>query len=113
MKLNARKGQNVIEYAILLTLVIAALTVMQVYIKRGIQAGIKSCGDQIGKQEDFVEEDPIKGRLEHAESIDIADGTTTSTYGGGTQEYTTSQTTTKGEGSHSLYRAGFTEGSSE
>lgn len=47
-----QRGQSILEYAILIAVVIAALTAMQVYAKRGIQAGIKTAADQIGTQED-------------------------------------------------------------
>ena len=35
--LKLRQGQSVLEYAILMVIVIAALLSLQVYIKRGIQ----------------------------------------------------------------------------
>jgi hypothetical protein len=109
MRLNLCKGQNVTEYAVLLAIVVAALTGMQVYMKRCVQASIKFCSDQIGEQEP-LEKDPLKGELEQAVSFDTADGTTTITYTKGTQDNAISQTAAKGEGSYSLYRAGFTEG---
>lgn len=43
--LRVRKGQTVAEYAILLSLVIAAAVAMQVYVKRGLQARIKKGTD--------------------------------------------------------------------
>lgn len=39
--LRIRKGQTVAEYAVLLSLVIAAALAIQVYVKRGIQARVK------------------------------------------------------------------------
>ena len=110
MRLYAGKGQNLIEFSIMLAIVVAVFTVMQVYIKRGIQGGLKFSADQLGKQEDFVEKDPTKGRLEEAISHDIVQGTSTVSSTGGTQTTVSSQTSTKGEGSHSLYKVGFTEG---
>lgn len=56
-----RKGQSIIEYAVILGLVVAGLTAMQVYIKRGIQAGIKVAADELGPQEKAEELDPEKG----------------------------------------------------
>lgn len=55
------KAQSIMEYAIIMGLVVAALTTMQVYIKRGIQAGIKVAADEIGRQQDAEEIDPLKG----------------------------------------------------
>ncbi len=46
IKLN-KKGQSIMEYAILVSLVIAALTGMQLYVKRGLQARIKDASDNL------------------------------------------------------------------
>ena len=40
-------GQAIVEYAVLIGIVTAALVTMQTYIKRGVQAGIKAAADQI------------------------------------------------------------------
>ena len=51
-------GQAIVEYAVLIGIVAAALVTMQTYIKRGIQAGIKVAADQIGDQsQGLVERD--------------------------------------------------------
>lgn len=44
------QAQATFEYAIILAIVAGALTAMQVYFKRGIQAGIKICSDELGGQ---------------------------------------------------------------
>ncbi len=54
------KGQSTIEYAIIIGLVVAGLTAMQVYIKRGIQATIRVAADELGNQED-AETNPQQG----------------------------------------------------
>lgn len=41
----SNKGQSLAEYAICLSLVVAALTGMQVYVKRGLQARYKTAVD--------------------------------------------------------------------
>ncbi len=46
--LKLRQGQSVLEYAILMVIVIAALLSLQVYIKRGLQGRLKSSTDEIG-----------------------------------------------------------------
>lgn len=60
------KGQSIIEYTTIIGLVVIALSAMQVYIKRGIQAGIKIAADEltadIGGQQAAEETDPDKGR---------------------------------------------------
>ena len=45
-----KKGQSTLEYAILIIIVIGALISIQVYIKRGLQGGLKSSADQMGDQ---------------------------------------------------------------
>lgn len=40
-------GQAIVEYAIVVGLIVAAILGMQVYAKRGIQAGIKGAADQL------------------------------------------------------------------
>jgi Flp pilus assembly pilin Flp len=50
MFLKNRKGQSILEYAILLGVIIAALLVMQFLIKRGFQGGLKDSADKLGEQ---------------------------------------------------------------
>ena len=44
---KTRGGQAIVEYAIVLGLIVAAVLGMQVYAKRGIQAGLKGAADQL------------------------------------------------------------------
>lgn len=44
-KLNAKRGQNTAEYAILIGVIVAAAIAMQIYIRRGMQARIKDAVD--------------------------------------------------------------------
>jgi hypothetical protein len=48
--LNTKRGQSVLEYAILMVIIIAALLTLQTYIKRGISGRLKSATDDIGSQ---------------------------------------------------------------
>jgi hypothetical protein len=45
--MNSR-GQNLTEYGLILVVVVAAFTAMNVFFKRGIQGVIKSSSDQLG-----------------------------------------------------------------
>jgi hypothetical protein len=45
-----KKGQSTLEYAILIGVVVAGLIAMQVYLKRGIQGGLRESADTAGKQ---------------------------------------------------------------
>ncbi len=44
------RGQNIIDYSIIISIVAIALATMQPYIRRGIQATIKVAADQLGPQ---------------------------------------------------------------
>ena len=44
---QAAKGQAVFEYAVLISLVVAALMAMQLYAKRGLQAAVKTAADRM------------------------------------------------------------------
>ena len=43
-------GQSIVEYAILLGVVIAALLIMQMFMKRSISGNLKESADKIGEQ---------------------------------------------------------------
>jgi hypothetical protein len=59
-------GQTTFEYAIIIGIVVTALTMMQVYIRRGIQAGIQVAVDEIGIQEGAVEIEPDEGATQNS-----------------------------------------------
>lgn len=50
IRLN-KKGQNTAEYAIVISLVVAAAIAMQVYLKRGWQGGVKFAVDKLKSDE--------------------------------------------------------------
>ncbi|MBF0594637.1 MAG: hypothetical protein HQL22_06690 [Candidatus Omnitrophica bacterium] len=49
MRINNKKGQSTLEYAILVIIIIAALISLQTYVKRGVQGRLKSATDDIGE----------------------------------------------------------------
>jgi uncharacterized protein (UPF0333 family) len=49
IKLNKR-GQSTLEYGVLIAIIVGALLVMQVYIKRGVQGKLRQATDDIGSQ---------------------------------------------------------------
>ena len=51
-KFRKSKGQQLIEYGVLLTALTTALLIMYVYTKRGLQAVIRDSASQIGSQGD-------------------------------------------------------------
>jgi hypothetical protein len=48
-----RKGQSVLEYAVLLGVVIAGILIMQMFMKRGFQGQLKSSSDEISGGQSF------------------------------------------------------------
>ena len=48
--MSTQRGQSTVEYAIVITVIIAALLAMQIYIKRGAMGKLKDATDQIGEQ---------------------------------------------------------------
>lgn len=49
MFIRKNSGQSVLEYAVLLGVVIAAILIMQVFVKRGYQGGLKDSADKMGE----------------------------------------------------------------
>jgi hypothetical protein len=45
-----KKGQSIVEYVILFTLILAALLIMHIYIKRAYQGRIKQSSDELSQQ---------------------------------------------------------------
>ncbi|MBI4982884.1 MAG: hypothetical protein HZC15_07140 [Candidatus Omnitrophica bacterium] len=43
-------GQSILEYAVLLGVVVAAVLIMQVFVKRGFQGNLKESADKMGEQ---------------------------------------------------------------
>ena len=48
--LTIKRGQSVLEYAILMVIIMAALLTLQTYIKRGISGRLKQATDDVGDQ---------------------------------------------------------------
>jgi Flp pilus assembly pilin Flp len=46
----SKRAQTTAEYAILIALVVAAVTAMQIYVKRGLQGKVKDVVDDMGAQ---------------------------------------------------------------
>lgn len=45
-----KKSQSILEYAVIIACIAAALVSMQIYIKRGIQGRLRQAADDIGEQ---------------------------------------------------------------
>lgn len=45
-----RKGQSTLEYAVILTVVLAALLTIQSFVKRGVEGKLRSSTDSVGEQ---------------------------------------------------------------
>jgi Flp pilus assembly pilin Flp len=70
------RGQSVAEYALLISVIAAALLAMQVYMKRGIQAAVKYSTDQFGSQAEWIETDPDKIMQQNMTQQSVSDSTT-------------------------------------
>lgn len=51
IRLN-RKGQNTLEYVLLITAVVVAFLIIQHYLNRGLQGRVREASDNIGNQFD-------------------------------------------------------------
>ncbi len=49
-KITTRRGQSVLEYALIISVVAAALMAMNVYVQRSVQANLKLVEDQINAE---------------------------------------------------------------
>jgi len=54
MFIKPRRAQSILEYAILIAIVIGAIVIMQVYVKRGISGRIKDSSDRISGGQSFA-----------------------------------------------------------
>ncbi|MBU1998950.1 MAG: hypothetical protein KKE64_05590 [Candidatus Omnitrophica bacterium] len=50
MRFFSKRGQSLLEYAILFAVILSALLIMQFYIKRGYQGRLKQSADSVGQQ---------------------------------------------------------------
>ena len=48
--IRMRKSQSILEYAILIGIIAAGLLIMQSFVKRGFQGGLKDSADKMGEQ---------------------------------------------------------------
>ena len=49
-RLTGRDGQSIMEYALIVAVVVAALAAMSIYVQRSAQANLKVIEDQINTQ---------------------------------------------------------------
>lgn len=107
-RINANIGQATLEYAVVLGLVVAALTMMQVYVRRGIQSAIKLSADEIGRQEDSIDLDPARGRTLESAMRTVSTDVNEIQHSGGALTVITEETSEVVEG-HSIYVSGWEE----
>ena len=50
MLAKRKKSQSILEYAVILSVIIAVIIAMQVYVKRAVQGRMKESADQVGDQ---------------------------------------------------------------
>ena len=71
--MRAARGQTIVEYAVCLGVVLAALAAMQVFSKRWIQAGLKVAADEMSPFPGDAEKAQVEGIRQ--ESGDVRDAT--------------------------------------
>ena len=91
--LKIKRGQSVLEYAILIVIIIAALLTLQTYIKRGISGRLKSATDDIGDQY------TVAGPANYCNRVYTTSNTTETSLGG------TSNTTLRAPTNTNSYRS--------
>lgn len=82
-----KKGQSMLEYAILLAIIIAAVLVMQTYVKRGFQGGLKDSADKIGDQFSLSDSSAKEDRNMTVNQVIVEEVATTAS--GGIADFTT------------------------
>ena len=70
VKLNQRRAQSTLEYAVLVIVIIGALLSIQNYIKRGVQGRLKSAADDIGDQYSVGNTNVIKHTFTSSNTLD-------------------------------------------
>ncbi|TAN61410.1 hypothetical protein EPN16_03250 [bacterium] len=50
MRVKSKKGQGILEYAMILSIVVAVIVAIQIYVKRALEGKFKQSADQIGEQ---------------------------------------------------------------
>jgi uncharacterized protein (UPF0333 family) len=78
-KLLRKRGQSTLEYAVLIVVIIAALIAMQVYLKRGIQGGLREKTDQIGEQFSPGYTTSNRTTITYAQTVEQSDNVSTHT----------------------------------
>lgn len=97
-RLFSKKAQSTLEYAIIITVVVAALLAMQVYMKRGMQGKLRESSDQIGEQySPRYTTSEFTTTSDQVSKEDIKGGVTTTDVTKGTQDRTGSETVQKQE----------------
>lgn len=81
MRLNKR-GQSTLEYAILISIVIAALVAIQIYMKRGVQGRLRQASDDIGEQFDANKTTSSYTTGRTGKTIEVTTAGVTNTYAG-------------------------------
>lgn len=99
-----RRGQSAAEYVFMAGAVIIAFVYMQTYVKRGIQATVKTAADQMGSQADSEDDASYGQRSSSNNTVTGNSNYNTTTSGGGNQATTfNSSTVTNGTSTTTQY----------
>ena len=93
--LRKKKGQSTLEYALIIAVVVAALLVVQIYMRRSVRGRLRASSDQIGDQYGVAQYDRgvgSKGGIASGGGVTITHETRTDTTGGILSNITTGET---------------------
>ena len=86
--IRSKRGQSTLEYALLIGIVAAGILIMQAYVKRGFQGGMKGASDDMGEQYSVQQSTIYQGRSMEDSQI-ITDETLTDGAGSAIGGYVT------------------------
>lgn len=81
MRLKNKKGQGILEYAMILAIVVAVIVAIQLYVKRALEGKFKQSADQIGEQFTTAETYTIETQSQSARREQTLAGLTPGTDG--------------------------------
>jgi Flp pilus assembly pilin Flp len=81
MRIKSKKGQGILEYAMILSIVVAVIVAIQLYVKRALEGKFKQSADQIGEQFTTAETYTIETQSQSARKEQTLAGLTPGTQG--------------------------------
>lgn len=90
------KGQSIVEYALIIAVVAAALLAVNIYVKRGVQGKLRETSDDIGAQFETHNTMVHSVRDRSGKTVEAASSGVIDVYNNGTMGSTADTSTTYG-----------------